>query len=123
MRTPGRYVGILEGVTRGAVIELAARNNIIVEETMINPHDLFVADEVFLTGTGAELIPVVSVSGRDVGNGKPGPIFKKLLKQFRDLTREEGAPIFSGSLPSSKPSSSNGSEGSTAASPSVGSRP
>lgn len=93
LRTPGRYVGILEGVTRGAVIELARRNNIPVEETMINPHDVFVADEVFLTGTGAEIIPVVTVSGRDVANGKPGPIFKKLLKQFRELTREEGVLV------------------------------
>lgn len=93
LRTPGRYVGILEGVTRGVVIELAHRNNIVVEETMINPHDLFVADEVFLTGTGAELIPVVSISGRAVGDGKPGPVYKNLLKQFRDITQREGDPI------------------------------
>lgn len=94
LRTPGRYVGILEGVTRGVVLELARKNNMIVEETMINSHDLFVADEVFLTGTGAELIPVVDISGRQVGDGKPGPIFQKLLKQFRDITRVEGEPIF-----------------------------
>lgn len=96
LRTPGRYVGILEGVTRGVVIELAHRNDIPVEETMINPHDLYVADEVFLTGTGAELIPVVSISSRDVGDGQPGPVFKKLLKQFRELTQEEGTPILLG---------------------------
>ncbi|NDD29977.1 MAG: branched-chain-amino-acid transaminase [Proteobacteria bacterium] len=95
LRTPGRYVGILEGVTRGAVIDLARRNNILVEETMINPHDLYVADEVFLTGTGAELVPVVSISGRNVGTGAPGPVFQRLLKEFRHLTQQEGTLIHS----------------------------
>jgi len=94
LRTPGRYVGILEGVTRGVVIELCQREGLNVEESMIHPHDLFVADEIFLTGTGAEMIPVVRVAGRTIGGGKPGPLFKRLLEQFRELTRKEGTPIY-----------------------------
>jgi branched-chain amino acid aminotransferase len=96
LRTPGAYVGILEGVTRGVVIELAKRANIPVEETMLNAHDLFVADEVFLTGTGAELIPVIEIAGRRIGNGKPGPIYRRLLQDFQELTRREGSAIYSG---------------------------
>jgi len=102
LRTPGRYVGILEGVTRASVIELARKDGITVEETMIHPHDLYVADEVFLTGTGAELIPVVNVSGRVVGDGKPGPIFKRLRENFRRIVLNEGTPIYQASKPNSK---------------------
>ncbi len=93
IRTPAPFVGILEGVTRGAVIEVARKKGLVVEETTLTSHDLFVADEVFLTGTGAELIPVVTVSGRKVGTGKPGPVFQQLLSDFRALTRAEGTPI------------------------------
>lgn len=97
IRTPGRYCGILEGVTRNAVIEVARREGFTVEETMLNPHDLFVAEEIFLTGTAAELIPLVNVGGRNIGDGKPGPVYRQLLEHFRRLTREEGTPIYPGS--------------------------
>jgi branched-chain amino acid aminotransferase len=94
LRTPARHLGILEGVTRAVVLELArADKTLRVEETMVHAHDLYVADEVFLTGTGAELIPVVWVAGRTVGDGKPGPVFRKLLSQFQEVTQREGAPI------------------------------
>lgn len=94
IRTPGGYVGILEGVTRAVVIDLARKHGYRVEETLMSPHDLYVADEIFLTGTGAELIPVVWVAGREIGNGKPGPVFKSLRTHFREVTRSEGVPIF-----------------------------
>jgi branched-chain amino acid aminotransferase len=57
-------------------------------------HDIYNADECFLTGSGAELIPVVEADKRMIGNGKPGPIFKKLLKQFRDITKTDGIPVY-----------------------------
>lgn len=91
--TPRASVGILEGITRNVVIELALKMGLEVEEALLNSHDLFVSDEFFLTGTGAELIPVVDVSGRTIGDGKPGPIFKKLLDAFRELTKKEGTAI------------------------------
>lgn len=93
LKTPGAYVGILEGVTRGVVMEICEQLGLPVDETMMSTHDLFVADEVFLTGTGAEVIPVVHISGRQIGNGKPGPIFKKVMERFKETTRTEGTPI------------------------------
>ena len=84
--TPPTSAGILEGVTRNSVIELARKAGITVEETEMTRHDIFVADECFLTGTAAEAIPVVGLDGRTIGNGEPGPITQKLLKLFRDLT-------------------------------------
>ena len=57
------------------------------------PHDLFIADECFLTGTGAELIPVVKIDGRSIGDGKPGPITRKLVEAYRELTRTTGESI------------------------------
>ncbi len=84
--TPPTSAGILEGVTRNSVIELARKAGITVEETEMTRHDIFVADECFLTGTAAEVIPVVGLDGRTIGNGEPGPITQKLLKLFRDLT-------------------------------------
>lgn len=91
--TPPVEAGILDGITRSAVIELAAAENITVHETLFPITEVYGADECFLTGTAAELVPVVQVDGRTVGDGKPGPVTKRLLKRFRDLTRSEGTPI------------------------------
>ncbi len=91
--TPPVEAGILDGITRSAVIELAADENITVHETLFPITEIYGADECFLTGTAAELVPVVKVDGRIVGDGKPGPVTKRLLKRFRDLTRSEGTPI------------------------------
>jgi branched-chain amino acid aminotransferase len=91
--TPPVEAGILDGITRSAVIELAADENITVHETLFPITEVYGADECFLTGTAAELVPVVQVDGRTVGDGKPGPVTKRLLKRFRDLTRSEGTPI------------------------------
>ncbi len=84
--TPPKSAGILEGVTRNTVIELARKAGVTVDETEMTRHDIFVADECFLTGTAAEVIPVVGLDGRTIGNGEPGPLTRKLLKLFREMT-------------------------------------
>ena len=85
--TPGLDAGILEGITRNAVIELAREAGYEVRETSMTRHDLYVADEMFLTGTAAEVVAVVSLDGRSIGSGKPGPVTKDLLERFQALTR------------------------------------
>jgi len=87
LKTPSVDAGILEGVTRNAVIRLAKEAGVPVEETTLTRHDLYIADECFLTGTAAEVIPAVSLDGRQIGDGKPGPITKDLLARFQKLTR------------------------------------
>ena len=87
LKTPPTEAGILEGLTRNAVMKLAGEAGITVEETPMVRHDIFVADECFLTGTAAEVIAVVSLDGRKIGSGKPGPITNDLLERFRKLTR------------------------------------
>ncbi len=89
LRTPPPDAGILEGITRNAVIKLAEQDGTLVQQTSMLRHDVYVADECFLTGTAAEVIPVVSVDGRMIGDGKPGPVTKRLLDQFQKLTRSE----------------------------------
>ena len=85
--TPPIDAGILEGVTREAVIELARTDNLIVREIPLTRHDVYIADECFLTGTAAEVIPVVKVDNRQIGDGKPGAITRELIRKFRELTR------------------------------------
>lgn len=92
--TPPRSVGILEGVTRNATLKIAAEMGIKVSEELFTRHDLYTADECFLTGTAAELIPVIDIDGREIGTGVPGPIFKKLLAAFRELTLINGPEIY-----------------------------
>ncbi len=89
LHTPSLDSGILEGITREAVIELARDAGISVVERAMDRHDIYTADECFLTGTAAEVIPVVECDGRPIGNGKPGPITKDLLKRFHALVRGE----------------------------------
>ena len=86
--TPPLDAGILAGVTRDAVIELAREAGIEVRESSLSKHDVYVADECFLTGTAAEVVPVVKVDSRTIGTGKPGPITRDLEKRFRKLTQE-----------------------------------
>ena len=92
--TPPITAGALRGITRGIVFEIAAELGIKVLETDITRHDIFVADECFLTGTAAEIVPVVKADGRLIGNGKPGPITTRTMARFREITRETGTPIF-----------------------------
>lgn len=86
--TPPIDAGILEGVTRNTVIELAQEAGIEVREIPLTKHDVYIADEVFLTGTAAEVIPVVKVDSRVIGTGKPGPMTLDLSKRFHALTRK-----------------------------------
>jgi len=86
--TPPLDAGVLEGVTRDAVIELARAAGISVSETPFTKHDVYIADECFLTGTAAEVVPVVKVDSRTIGDGKPGPITRDLMRRFHELTRK-----------------------------------
>ncbi len=88
--TPSADAGILEGVTRNTVIRLARDSGLTVLETSLTRHDIYVADECFLTGTAAEVIAVVSLDGRQIGDGIPGPISKKLSGLYRELTGNGG---------------------------------
>jgi branched-chain amino acid aminotransferase len=85
--TPSPDAGILEGVTRNAIIELACEMGIHVHQVTLTKYDAYVADECFLTGSGAEVIAVVKIDGRVIGSGKPGPITKELLVRFHKLVR------------------------------------
>lgn len=85
IHTPSTDSGILEGITREAVIELAREAGYTVVERTMDRYDVYNADECFLTGTAAELIPVVECDGRAIGDGKPGPITRDLLQRFRKL--------------------------------------
>jgi branched-chain amino acid aminotransferase len=88
LKTPPQDAGILEGVTRNAVLELARAADIPVQETALTRHDVYVADECFLTGTAAEVIAVIKCDGRVIGNGKPGPITRQLRERFHALVRQ-----------------------------------
>src|SRR5438552_12229215 len=92
--TPPIAAGALRGITRLVVFEMAAELGIKITEADITRHDVFIADECFLTGTAAEIIPVVKADGRLIGNGKPGPISARMIARFRQLTRETGRPIY-----------------------------
>ena len=87
LTTPPLDAGILEGVTRNAVLELAREAGIDVAEAALTKHDVYIADECFLTGTAAEVVPVVKVDDRSIGDGKPGPVTLELSKRFHQLVR------------------------------------
>jgi branched-chain amino acid aminotransferase len=88
--TPPVWMGVLKGITRQAVIDIAKKLKIEVKEEVMTRHDIFNADECFLTGTAAEIIPVIEVDGRKVGNAKPGKVTNKLLAEFRKLVKKDG---------------------------------
>ncbi len=92
--TPPVHMGILEGVTRNSVIDLAREAGMQVEERVFTRHDLYVADECFLTGTAAEVIPVVKIDRRAIGDGQPGKITQKLIDAFRQFAHSYGTPIY-----------------------------
>ncbi len=91
--TPPVYLGALKGITRSYVIELAEREGITILRKPFTRLDVFTADEVFLTGTAAEIVPVVSVDKRTIGSGKPGEITKTLMKHFKDRVTVDGVHI------------------------------
>jgi branched-chain amino acid aminotransferase len=92
--TPTVTAGALRGITRSVVFEIAAELGIKILEADITRHDVFVADECFLTGTAAEIVPVVKADGRLIADGKPGSITARIIARFRQMTRETGTPIF-----------------------------
>lgn len=91
--TPPLSAGALYGITRGTVMDLARSAGLIVEEPNLTRYDVFNADECFLTGTGAEVVPVVQVDGRVIGTGKPGPVTRDLVRAYHALTNSTGEPI------------------------------
>jgi branched-chain amino acid aminotransferase len=88
--TPPQCMGTLRGITRDAVLEIARKSKIPVHEHVLTRHELYISDECFLTGTAAEIIPVVKVDGRIIGSGKPGKLTLSLTKKFKELTKKEG---------------------------------
>ena len=94
MATPHLNSGILEGVTRAVVFELAVKLQIHTIECELTKYDIYTAEECFLTGTAAEVIPAVQLDRRLIGNGQPGPVTLKFIESFRELTRTTGTPIY-----------------------------
>jgi branched-chain amino acid aminotransferase len=92
--TPPITAGALRGITRSVVFDIAAELGVRISEPELTRHDVYIADEAFLTGTAAEVIPMVKVDGRIIGDGKPGPITQRTIERFRQVTRESGTPIF-----------------------------
>ena len=91
--TPSASQGALKGVTRSAIVDIARTLGIPLREANLTRYDLWCADECFLTGSGAEVIPVVKLDGRVIGDGKPGAITKKVLAEFRKLVLVDGTRI------------------------------
>ena len=88
--TPPQCMGTLRGITRDTIIEIASKKGIGVHEHVITRHEVYIADECFLTGTAAEVIPVVKVDGRKIGSGSPGSLTLKLTEEFHKVTKKEG---------------------------------
>ncbi|MDP3980006.1 MAG: branched-chain-amino-acid transaminase [Chlamydiota bacterium] len=91
--TPSLHHGVLEGITRDAVMQLTGQMGLGVHETTLLRHDLFNADECFLTGTAAEVVPVVKIDGRVIGDGKPGAITRKIAKGFASYVKKTGVLV------------------------------
>jgi len=91
--TPPATQGALEGITRGAILAIAAELGIPAREANLTRYDIWCADECFLTGTGAEVIPVVGLDGREIGSGRPGAITRRVLEAFRERVLTEGTRI------------------------------
>jgi branched-chain amino acid aminotransferase len=88
--TPPQCMGTLRGITRDTVLEIACKLKIPTHEHVLTRHEVYISDECFLTGTAAEIVPVVKVDGRRIGDGKVGKITKLIMKEFRKLTKKEG---------------------------------
>lgn len=92
--TPAVFDGVLEGVTRKSVMEIAVNLGFVVKETHMTRYDIFTADECFFTGTATKIVPVVSLDKRVLGTGKPGPVTNKIRKEFISLTQSEGVSVY-----------------------------
>ena len=93
LQTPPLSAGALYGITRGVAIELARELGLHVSEPNLTRYDLFNADECFMTGTAAEVVPVVKIDGRVIGDGVPGPLTRQLVEKYHALTNVSGEPI------------------------------
>ena len=96
--TPPTSAGALRGITRGFVIQLAKELGYVVKEQNLTPTDLFTADEAFFTGTGVEIMPIVEINRRRIGNGKPSPITKILMNEFSKRCRDPKEGILIGEI-------------------------
>jgi branched-chain amino acid aminotransferase len=92
--TPPAWLGALRGITRDAIIELAINDGIEVREEPFTLYEVYDADEMFLTGTAAEAVPITAVDGRVIGEGIPGPITRSLIKRFKAITSTDGVKAF-----------------------------
>jgi branched-chain amino acid aminotransferase len=92
--TPPLTAGALDGITRGTVFDIAQELGIPIRERDFSRHDVFIADECFLTGTAAEVIAAVKLDGREIASGKPGAITQRIIARFRELTQTTGTPIY-----------------------------
>ena len=92
--TPPISAGGLKGITRAVVFDLAAQLGVKITEPNLTRYDIYTADECFLTGTAAEVIPVVKFDQRPIGNGMPGPVTARFIAKFRELTQSGGTPIY-----------------------------
>lgn len=92
--TPPCYLGALDGITRQAIIEICEKKGYKLKEEPFTMHDIYVADEVFLTGTAAEVIAVREVDGRIIGSGQAGPVTLKLLEEFRSIVDQDGLKVW-----------------------------
>ncbi|MCX5705068.1 MAG: branched-chain-amino-acid transaminase [Candidatus Omnitrophica bacterium] len=88
--TPPQCMGTLRGITRDTVLEICRKIKIQAHEHVITRHEVYISDECFLTGTAAEIIPVVSVDGRIIGSGKPSKLTLKIMKKFKEITKKDG---------------------------------
>ena len=94
LKTPYIHLGALEGITRNTIMELAKEAGIQVEESTFTRFDVYGAEEVFLTGTAAEAVPVIKVDGRIIGDGIPGKVFLNLKNRFKDFINSVGTPVY-----------------------------
>lgn len=92
--TPPCYLGALEGITRQAIIELCAKLDIPLKEEPFSMHDVYIADEVFFTGTAAEVIAAREIDGRIIGSGQAGPVTLQLLEEFRKIVDKDGYKVW-----------------------------
>jgi len=92
--TPPIHSGALAGITREVVIEIARELGVPLSEPEMTRYDIFTADECFLTGTAAEIIPAVKLDNRPIGDGKPGPVTKRFIERFHQLTATSGTAIY-----------------------------
>jgi branched-chain amino acid aminotransferase len=93
--TPPLTAGALDGITRSVVFEIARELGIPIFERDLSRHEIFTADECFLTGTAAEVIAAVKLDQRVIGTGKPGTMTQRIIKRFRELTQSTGTPVYS----------------------------